>query len=74
MIKHLTTKIEDALAMTDEQIWRIFNTTAVNDFRSTLRILKEKGWIYIGSEGCEGFDPVTGCPGHPSETESITKQ
>ena len=72
MIKHLTTKIEDALSMTDLQLFHLFGITAINDFRKTLQVLKGKGWIYLGSEGCEGFNPVTGCPGHPSETDSIT--
>lgn len=34
-----------------------------------------KGWKYIPCGDCEGFDHFEkGCPGHPSETDSITKQ
>jgi len=34
------------------------------DIRHELEERKEKGELLIGSEGCEGFDPLTGCPGH----------
>ncbi|WP_315823029.1 hypothetical protein [Paraflavitalea speifideaquila] len=41
--------------------------------RSELEQRLAAGEVYIGSQNCEGFDPVKGCPGH-IEMDSITQQ
>lgn len=73
MIKHIKSKISTILALSDDELKRMFDMPAV-EVRTSLEYRKKQGEVYIGSSGCEGFDPVTGCPGHPSETDSITKQ
>ena len=56
-------RIDRALSMTDQQLQDLFGGFAP-DIRHELEGRKEKGEILIGSEGCERFNPVTGCPGH----------
>jgi hypothetical protein len=61
--------IDRALAMTDDELQSMFGSFA-SDIRHELEQRKDKGEELIGSEGCEGFDPVTGCPGH--EVKEVT--
>jgi hypothetical protein len=66
---HVSMRIDRALSMTDTEIQLMFGGFA-SDIRHELEGRKEKGEVLIGSEGCEGFDPVTGCPGH--EVKEVT--
>ena len=61
--------IDRALSMSDAQLQDMFGGFAP-DIRHELGERKEKGELLIGSEGCEGFDPITGCPGH--EVKEVT--
>jgi len=63
MTHHPTTKIENLLAWTDNELQEVFGGFGP-DIRSELENRKERGEILIGSVDCEGFDVVTGCPGH----------
>lgn len=35
-----------------------------------LKMMRHKGIKYFPMGQCEGFDPETGCPGHPVEEEA----
>ena len=63
MTHHLQTKIETLLSWTDAELQEVFGGFGP-DIRKELEEKKEKGEVLIGSVNCEGFDPVTGCPGH----------
>lgn len=55
--------IETALTFDDQELGEMFEGSG-SEIRKELEERKAKGEIKIGSEGCEGFDPVKGCPGH----------
>jgi len=62
-------RIDRALSMSDSQLQDLFGGFAP-DIRHELEGRQEQGELLIGSEGCEGFDPITGCPGH--EDKGVT--
>lgn len=61
--RHLTTNISGILKQPDSVLGKLFDMDG-REAREELEKLKAQGHIYIGSDTCEGFDPVTGCPGH----------
>ena len=63
---HVSTNIERLLQFSDDQLESMFDSPGA-EVRSELEERKANGEIKIGSEGCEGFDPVNGCPGHEVE-------
>lgn len=63
MKRHLTANIDFVLSMSDEKLAKIFDAP-VSEIRSELLENKAKGHKLIPSDGCEGFCPVNGCPGH----------
>jgi hypothetical protein len=69
MTHHLQTKIETLLAWTDSELQEVFGGFGP-DIRKELEDRKEKGEVLIGSVDCDGFDPITGCPGH--EVKEVT--
>lgn len=73
MIRHISTSISYLLTMSDEQLSNAFECDGA-EVRKELLERQAAGEMKIGSEGCEGFDPVKGCPGHPSqEKQSFAK-
>jgi hypothetical protein len=36
----------------------------VSEVRDQLRFRKERGELWLGALGCQGFCPFKGCPGH----------
>lgn len=69
MVRHLQMRISHALQMTDTELQTIFGGFGP-DIRHELEERLEKGEQLIGSDSCEGFNPVTGCPGH--EVKEVT--
>jgi hypothetical protein len=55
--------IDGLLKLSDKMLSKMFNMDA-DEIRRDLREQKAKGHVYVGSDKCEGFDPVKGCPGH----------
>lgn len=68
MIHHVYMEIETALDMSDRKLGKIFKGNGA-DIKKQLRERYAKGERLIGSVGCKGFDPITGCPGHPDEND-----
>lgn len=66
MKRHLTMKIETALDMTNDELRAMFNKDP-EELRAGFKKDLENGDLLIGSYDCEGFNPVTGCPGHEGE-------
>lgn len=62
--RHLSTNIDYLLNQSNKWLSNIFEGDGA-EIRQELEERKSKGELLIGSEGCEGFDPVKGCPGHP---------
>jgi len=62
--RHLTTRIAYLLKQTNEKLGYFFEGDGA-EIRAALEHRAAHGELLIGSEGCEGFNPVTGCPGHP---------
>lgn len=61
---HISINIDYILGMTDKKLRRYFDMPA-HEVRRELIQRKAAGHRLIGSDNCEGFDPVNGCPGHP---------
>lgn len=66
MIRHININIDFLLRKDDKSLARIFSMPG-SDVRKDLLQRKAKGEIKIGSERCDGFDPVKGCPGHQNK-------
>lgn len=62
-VRHVTMYIDYVLSMSDQELESYFDASA-SEIREDLTERKAAGEILIGSENCEGFDPVKGCPGH----------
>lgn len=79
MIRHMCTSIEGLLSYSKTH--RIGGLIQREDgtyysHKEAVKALKErlaKGEKLLPSTGCVGFDPLTGCPGHPDEPDSETK-
>lgn len=63
---HVHASIDGLLKLSNQKLAEMFNTNGAA-VRLDLKLQKGKGHLYIGSENCEGFDPVKGCPGHENE-------
>ena len=63
MIRHVTCNIEFLLEKDNEWLGIIFEGDGA-EIRKELEERKANGEKLIPSENCEGFNPVTGCPGH----------
>lgn len=63
MKHHVVTKIETLLSFDDGYLGHIFDGVGP-ELRKELEERRDSGDIFIGSAGCDGFDPITGCPGH----------
>lgn len=59
----VTMKIQTALDLSDDELIAMFNQKP-DELRASLKKDLENGELLIGSYNCEGFNPVTGCPGH----------
>lgn len=69
MTHHVQASIEGLLDLTNAQLSKMFDRHGPT-IRKELKDRLAKGEKLIGSENCEGFDPVTGCPGHEDATPS----
>lgn len=58
-------RIDVLQGMSDEDL-ELLTDQPAKDIRAELVHKKAAGEVYIPSAGCQGFDPVTGCPGHGS--------
>lgn len=58
-------RIDILLTRNDEELTELFFKRPA-EVRELLEKKKAAGEVYIPSAGCEGFNPVTGCPGHGS--------
>lgn len=67
---HICTSIPGLLRQSNKVLARLFQMDP-DQIRTELNERLARGEKYIPSEGCEGFDPVKGCPGHPIEEENI---
>jgi hypothetical protein len=56
--------------LSDEELASMFKMDG-KEARSELMDRAAAGDIYIGSENCDGFDPINGCPGHKSEESAL---
>jgi hypothetical protein len=65
-IRHLTANIDFMLSYSDRELANIYPNYHPKSIREELESRKANGELLIGSEGCEGFDPIKGCPGHPT--------
>lgn len=63
---HVQMSIDGVLALSDKKLSKLFNGDG-KQIRKQLKERYSKGERLIGAEGCEGFDPIKGCPGHPEE-------
>jgi hypothetical protein len=62
--RHMNASIEGLLGLRNSQLSRLIGGNG-SEIRKELKQRLAKGEKYIPcSEDCEGFDPVTGCPGH----------
>lgn len=68
---HLVMGIAKVLQWDNKQLEEFFKLPGT-EVRKELEQRREAEEIYIGSQNCEGFDPVKGCPGHV--TDSTNKQ
>lgn len=66
MIRHLSVNIDFLLKKSDRFLGRFFSMDGAEARRQLLE-KKANGHIKVASAKCEGFDPVTGCPGHKNE-------
>lgn len=63
MTRHVSMNIDTALSFDDDEIGEMFSGNGA-EIRKELEERKANGELKIGAEGCEGFCPVKGCPGH----------
>lgn len=69
-IYHLQASIEGLLSLSNYRLGKMFDRHGAT-IRKELKERLAKGEKLIGAEGCEGFDPVTGCPGHKDKTDTV---
>lgn len=63
---HISTNIDSLLKWSDKKLNVMFDLPG-HEVRLELKQRKANGERLIGCEGCEGFSPVTGCPGHENK-------
>jgi hypothetical protein len=61
--RHISCNIDYLLKMTDKELQWLFEMNG-HEVRADLEERKAAGENFIGSNKCEGFCPVNGCPGH----------
>ena len=61
--KPIDIPIAQLLGCTDAALKSIFGGM-VSDIRDQLRLREERGELWLGALGCQGFCPFKGCPGH----------
>lgn len=66
---HVQMSIEGALSLSNYKLGKLFDRHGPS-VRKELKARLAKGEKLIGSENCEGFDPVKGCPGHEDKPET----
>ena len=72
-IRHISTSIDGLLELSDYRLKKILDCCTYDDgtqptlkeFKDFLKAEKELGHKLIPSPGCDNFDPVYGCLGHP---------
>jgi hypothetical protein len=68
---HLVARIENLLEHSDSDLMEIFegSTTCIDgaEIRAHLECRQAYGDIFLGNSNCEGFSPITGCPGHEAK-------
>jgi len=60
---HVKTSIDGLLNLSNKKLSKLLGMNG-EKARMELMIKQLNGELYIPSSGCEGFDPVKGCPGH----------
>jgi hypothetical protein len=72
MRHHLSCNIAGILKRPDSFLKKLLGdgTRDAKQIRAELEKMLAEGKRLIPSVGCDGFDYVTGCPGHPDETEN----
>jgi len=66
MLRHVSTSIDGLLKKDDQFLGLLFEGTAA-EIRKELEERKAAGEILVGSENCQGFCPINGCPGHKNK-------
>jgi hypothetical protein len=61
---HMSASIEGLLQYSNKELERLLEIPG-KEARNILLHKKANGEKVIPCGDCEGFDPVTGCPGHP---------
>lgn len=75
MIRHISTSIDGLLEMSDYRLRKMCNCITdaegrhptLSELKKYLRAEKALGHRLIRSDGCDNFDPVLGCLGHPNK-------
>ncbi len=62
---HISSSIGGLLKLSNLDLRQLFGFDG-GKVREELLQRKANGELLIPSEGCEGFDPIKGCPGHPA--------
>ncbi|MCX3264783.1 hypothetical protein [Pedobacter agri] len=74
---HLVARIDNLLEHSDSDLMEIFegSTTCKDgaEIRVHLECRKAYGDVFLGNSNCEGFSPITGCPGHVDKPSIPTK-
>ena len=74
MIRHISTSIEGILNMRDSDLEILIQSVtdydgnhpaSVQEFRQALSEELTQGHRFLRALGCDNFDPVHGCLGHP---------
>lgn len=72
-ITHLSSNINGLLKYSNKKLGNMFEMDGL-EVRKQLEGLKEKGDRLIGSEGCEHFNPQTGCECRFNQSPESVKQ
>lgn len=61
---HIHFKIATALEFKPAMMKSFFPNNTIEATKKDLQERFDKGELLVGPSDCEGFDPITGCPGH----------
>lgn len=61
---HMSLSVRGALRWPDNLLVALFPGCNAEEAREQLLIALEDGWSVLPMGDCDGFDKVTGCPGH----------
>jgi hypothetical protein len=67
VIYHAQLDVDGAQRFCDAELLSLFPQMAPSAARAMLAVDKAMGVRFISFGGCDNFDPVNGCKGHPSE-------